>query len=168
MADALGALTSLTRLGLPVCPPLSSTALRAIAALPRLRALDVSDCENLTDDAAAELPRLSETLTDLNLDGCRAVTDRGAASLGALTALRELNLGNCPEVTDAGVASLRALTGLERLSLRGCCLITDAGMEQLLPLVRLQELVVEGCKMVTRECRSKVVEELPRLARYSC
>ena len=168
MAAALGALTSLTRLGLPVCPPLSTTALRAIAALPRLRDLDVSDCGNLTDAAAAELPRLAETLTDLSLDGCASVTDRGAASLGALTGLRALNLGNCPEVTDAGVASLQALTGLERLSLRGCCRITDAGMQLLLPMVRLRELVVEGCTSATRECRRKVVKELPRMSRYSC
>jgi hypothetical protein len=49
-------------------------------------------------------------LTSLDLTGCEEVTDEGMRALSSLPALASLDLRHCFKVTDAGVQALRNAT----------------------------------------------------------
>jgi hypothetical protein len=107
--------------------------------------------ENVTDDKLATLAWLFR-LKMIDLTRCDHITDRGAASLGAYSELRELHLGRKryewatkeeppvgPHLTDRGLSALANLTKLEILSLEGTE-ITDEGLKSLSRMTRLEIL----------------------------
>jgi hypothetical protein len=46
------------------------------------------------------------SLTDLNLDGCKGITDTGLQYLSSLSALAQLSLSGCDKLTCAGLENL--------------------------------------------------------------
>jgi hypothetical protein len=107
------------------------------AHLRGLRAVDLSDCAQLTDAHLALMPELQR----LVVNGCdqAALTDAAFAHLGGR--LRFLVCGNCPQLTSAALAPLR---GLETLVCWNCCneRLGDAGLAF---LRGLRTLVMGGC-----------------------
>ena len=87
---------------------------RAIAALPQLRRLEISQCQSLTDTAACELTRL--------------------------TGLQELCLSNSSRVTDIALSTLvRAMPEMSILDLSGCHLhVSDVSMHAMADMSKLQ------------------------------
>lgn len=77
IATLADSLTALQHVDLRLCEGLGDASLAAVATLPRLRTLDVSFCERLTDDGLLHLvvphSPLLTTLRSLNLRNCRGV-----------------------------------------------------------------------------------------------
>ncbi|MCX5769051.1 MAG: SUMF1/EgtB/PvdO family nonheme iron enzyme [Candidatus Hydrogenedentes bacterium] len=102
--------------------------LQPLENLPRLEALDLADCDKLTN----LLPLAHLTcLKSLTLEGCRKVDD--LTPLRHLTGLRQLKLAECSNITD--LRPLTNLTGLEFLDLSFC-----KGIKDVSPLHNLSHL----------------------------
>jgi Leucine-rich repeat (LRR) protein len=123
---------------------IDDAALDHLRALSGLRELNLFGCRNVTDAGLVrlrELPNL-EVLTLSNT----AVTDAGMIHLTGSTRLRELRLFGCSNVGDAGVTPLRLLPGLQLLELSRTG-VTDAGMARLAGLPELRVLELAGTKV---------------------
>jgi hypothetical protein len=109
---SLASFAGLSSLNLAGRNPLKATNLSALATLKSLR--------HLTLDAAATDPVLQslETLTQLSvLDLNRApISDAALERIGSMRGLRDLNLQGCRNLTDFGFAKLQALKGLTKLN----------------------------------------------------
>jgi hypothetical protein len=145
------------------CHGLRDRGFRALAAMPRLRALAVS-CLNVSDEAVALLPGFPALRELTPMD----VPDAGYRHIGRCAALESLILMYCRDTTDAatehitGLANLTSyfnsyttitdrtprllasMDTLERVTFDTCHGLTDAGIAALARLPRLRELVVSG------------------------
>ena len=190
--NPLAALKSLQAFG---CKRLTLAGLRKLPCAQSLRVLDFRNCgvdgtdatafepfmrlrvlglrgRNISDVTVQSLSRLVE-MEDLNLSGCKLVTN--LAALSGMVALQVLDLSDCGTVTDAGLAGLTEqvldlrtlnLSGnrlvsdagvwtlahkLKRLRTLGLsrCTITDVGMGHLAQMVTLYVLELAGCTLIT-------------------
>jgi hypothetical protein len=153
------------------CPHLSGRGFAALAAMPALRGMALS-CQNVDDDALAELPRFPALRELLPMD----VSDAGFRHVGACENLESLwcmycqdtgdaatehiaplaNLKNYyagkTQITDRSLEVLGRMASLERLEFWQCAGITDSGIASLTSLPRLREIVLSGLPQVSREC----------------
>jgi hypothetical protein len=106
-----------------------------LAALTRLRSLDVGDCLSVTCTGLERLLRGCSGLEQLSLNGAHSIRDRGVAAVSRLPALSSLNLAGCRGITDVGVAELGACSVLRTL----CLANTKVGW--LLPCLQPQPCV---------------------------
>ena len=99
---------------LPCCVQVQQSGCAAIASLPELQRLEISQCQSLTDTAACELIRL--------------------------TALKQLCLSNSSRVTDIALSTLvKAMPQLVLLDLSGCHLhVSDISLYAIAGLGKLQ------------------------------
>jgi Leucine Rich repeat len=101
-------------------------------AVIRLLAMHPSACldaaEQMTDAVLADVSRI-ETITALDLGGCRELTDEGVKHLARLPGLKHLDLSGTA-ITDRGLQVLRDLPALETFSLAGTR-VTDEGVAHL-------------------------------------
>lgn len=116
---------------------ITDTGVSALADLP-LEELDLSECNQLTDEVAKQLCQL-KSLKKLNLFKT-AISDTGVAQLEQLSELRWLNLDQTG-ITDAALPHVGRLKKLEFLHL-GSTAITDQGMPDLVSLKSLKNLIV--------------------------
>jgi len=142
---------------LQVWAPVGDAALARVAELTSLEWLYL-DGELLTDAGLAHLARLT-TLRALDVRGAPAVTDRGAAALGAAKALTRLSLTRCRGVHGECFASLPA--SLEALDMASCALV-DEHLAELARLKQLRALNISGTK-VTNAGLSSLSGLLPAL-----
>jgi len=86
---------------------------------------------NSTDQKVCALIGACKNLKEVNLGGCRQVTDEGVSKLAAnCPGLTEVDLSGC-QVTDEGVSKLAAnCPGLTEVDLSGCQ-VTDEGVSKL-------------------------------------
>ncbi|KAE9452201.1 hypothetical protein C3L33_15889, partial [Rhododendron williamsianum] len=130
--------------------------------------VNLGNCVNLTDKVITVLAKLhGVTLEQLNLDGCKKVTD---ASLVAIADnclfLRELDASNC-EITNSGIAALASALqlNLQILSLSGCSSISDMSLAYLMELGRtLLGLNIQQCNAISGRMVDFLVERLWRLS----
>jgi Leucine-rich repeat (LRR) protein len=106
------------------CASIGLSCLRELAHLPLLRELDLSHNTQVTDEHMRLVAQLS--LTTLDVNNCRAITDESLFALSASSTLTSLTLAHCDLITDTG---LRSLSGgrLQRLDFSGCDLVTTEG-----------------------------------------
>jgi len=131
-----------------------------------LSKVNLRNCANLTDKVVSVMSKLhGVTLEELNLDGCKKVTD---ASLVAIAEnclfLRELDVSKC-EITDAGIAALASAVqlNLQILSLSGCSSISEMSLAYLLELGRtLLGLNIQKCNAISSIMVDFLVERLWR------
>lgn len=81
--------------------------MRSLAELPFLKALEISDCEQIDDKVFDELNVL-RPLTGLVLYNNAKITDAGLAKVKNLPKLTRLALSGSPSITADAVAKLRA------------------------------------------------------------
>lgn len=113
-------------------------SLRGVDDLPALRVLGVFGAHRLDD--LAELAGGPTGLTDLELEGCRGISDLGP--VGTRTQLRFLNASECGDV--ASLAPLGRLAELRRLYLYGSTKVLDGDLEPLTGLPHLEELRMQS------------------------
>jgi Leucine-rich repeat (LRR) protein len=97
---------------------LTDEDLKKVSQLTAVHTLEAKGSE-ITDDglsALANMPRLRK----LRLSQFSQVTDAGLAVLARLPELRELQLVSLPKITDDGLRHLAELTKLEKLQINGC------------------------------------------------
>lgn len=130
----------LTRLVLKGRPAVRS--LSGLDYLPHLRTLEVLGAAQLSDIGGMSNRNLVESLTRLNLEGCRLVTT--LAKIGKLVNLTYLN------VSEGGsIQSLTPLVGLQQLQalyLHSSTRIADNNLEPLLALKSLTDLRMQSRK----------------------
>lgn len=112
-----GFCTGLKELVLEDNPAVTDEGLSALAGMPSLERLSLSDCECVTDDGVCRLLAALPRLTWLGLGGCDRLTDVSAAAIARLTGLRTLDLSGCFNMTSAGIRGLSQLTRMEELFL---------------------------------------------------
>ena len=156
---------------------IGNTELESITLLQRLSSLNLSYCDQITDeglghlallipqpqieddDSDAELGNELEApvkfvlqlaqLTSLNLRGCDKITDTGLEHVAQLTQLTSLDLRSCAKITDTGLEHVAQLTQLTSLNLSGCYKITDTGLEHVAQLTQLTSLDLYDCGNIT-------------------
>eukprot|EP00455_Lapot_gusevi_P022301 TRINITY_DN23214_c0_g1_i1.p1 TRINITY_DN23214_c0_g1~~TRINITY_DN23214_c0_g1_i1.p1 ORF type:complete len:160 (-),score=3.85 TRINITY_DN23214_c0_g1_i1:58-513(-) len=122
-----------------------------VSFCPKLVALHLPYCENLTDDGIAHIASLHD-LQLLDVGSCKKITNTSMNTIALLPQIRHVDLSFCDGVTDDGVqclaSSLRCLTLLD---IGWCSRVSDDSLEAIVfspPL--LEDLNVCGCGM-TRE-----------------
>ncbi|CAL5355305.1 unnamed protein product [Camellia sinensis] len=128
--------------------------------------VNLSNCVNLTDKVVSVFARLhGVTLEQLNLDGCKYVTD---ASLVAIAEnclfLSELDVSKCT-ITDSGIAALACAEqlNLQILSMSGCSSISDKSLTSLVELGQtLVGLNIQHCNAIKSSTVDLLVERLWR------
>ena len=99
-------------------------------------------CGQMTDALLERVSRLDH-ITELDLEGSKALTDTGLWYLTRLPRLRRLNLGGCGRITDAGLEAISRLPELESLTL-AWTRVTDAGAAHLRACANLQMVDLSG------------------------
>lgn len=93
-------------------------------------------------------PFASSLLIDLDLAGCRQVTDKGLASLAGQSTLCHLVLDHCT-ITDDTAATLAGFRKLRTLSMRHCDTITFVTVASIGGLLQLVSLNLEMCSALS-------------------
>jgi len=96
----------------------------------------------------AELEKLKEltTLTHLDVDGCREVTDAGMEHLQGMNNLKWLNISHT-KVTEAGLKHLKSMTNLQTLFI--CCLYQADGRKKVSDeAVRELQEALPNCEII--------------------
>ena len=135
--------------------PGHDTAMRAIAALPRIRMLMAQDTE-ATDDGFTALSR-SKTMEYIWGRRCYNLTARGFAALSTMAALRGLSV-SCRNVSDDALAGLPSFPALRELMPMD---VADDGFRH---VGRCAELVALWC-MYCRETTDAATEHISGLTK---
>ena len=120
---------------------LNSTSIKglpALARLPKLTSLQLSNSWDFTDDDFVMVAHLTR-LKDLNMANLFGVTGSGIEHLSELTDLTHIQISG-PGFQDSGVQHLTALRALASLSIDHCVRFTAAGMQNLAAMSSLTAL----------------------------
>ena len=128
----------LRQLELTRCEQLTDDALARITVCASLQLLDLSYCSSLTDAALVHVATL-RSLQILSIESCARLTDNALSHLPALPQLHSLSLSFC-SFTDYGLQYLTHCTSLEFLQLCYTQQISGRGLQALIPLPKLINL----------------------------
>lgn len=93
--------TQLSALSLSKCSKMNDDMVAHIGQLSLLKKLHIKDTEKVTNQGLKKmLLGCSAVLEELNLEGCREITDDGLAAIADCNQLRSLTLNLLPEITD--------------------------------------------------------------------
>ncbi|KZC07444.1 F-box/LRR-repeat protein 4, partial [Dufourea novaeangliae] len=141
-----------------VSRPLDMKTGFSLIRLKRLRELDLSGCNRITDVSLKHAFAFPE-LKILNLSQCQQVTHVGLDYLSRNNpAIEDLNLNQCHNISDIGISYLaQRLHRLKRLLIQGCSQLTDHTLDS----------IKVYCKSLhyldTRYCRGMTVAGLESL-----
>ncbi|KAK1629403.1 hypothetical protein QYE76_003718 [Lolium multiflorum] len=144
---------------------ISKDCLPAIMKLPNLEVLSLVGCVGIDDDALASLENeCSKSLKVLDMSNCQNVTDEGVSSVvKAMPNLLELNLSYCCHVTPSMGKCFQMIPKLQTLKLEGCKFMTD-GLKYIgISCASLRELSLSKCSGLTDTDLSFVVSRLKSL-----
>lgn len=138
----------LEELNLRACDNVSDIGMSYLAAdsspngsTTTIRALDVSFCDKIGDQALMAISHGLFQLRSLSLSAC-SITDEGLDRVAkTLQELQTLNIGQCARVTDTGLKSLAEHSvNLKAIDLYGCTKITAQGLNKIMSLPKLATL----------------------------
>jgi hypothetical protein len=165
----LSSCSALRELSLAGCR-VTDEGLRALSCCRLLHSLNVTDCDDISDQGLVDLAAGCRGLQTIVLSRC-VVSDRGVVALAEhCTQLRDVVLFECTRVGDAGVAALATCCELRRLNLFGCKHVGDASVVSVARrCAQLELLVLSGCPITDEAVRPLLTH--PRLAElwlYGC
>ncbi len=146
--QSTGALVHLETLDLSCCTGITGRGLLHPQPLEHLRVLNLEGCSTLQEEALAALAAMP-ALEDLDLSETQ-ISGTGFLHFRNNTTLRTLSLEGCARFKSQTVLHLLNLEALEVLHL-GRTSIEDADLEQLQALRNLRELHLYGCAKVTAD-----------------
>lgn len=116
-----------------------------------LRAMDLTACEQIRDDAIERITDAAPRLRHLVLNKCRFITDRAVLAICKLGKnLHLVHLGHCSNITDAAVSHLvKACNRIRYIDLACCNLLTDVSVQQLATLPKLKRIGLVKCQAIT-------------------
>ncbi|CDK26353.1 unnamed protein product [Kuraishia capsulata CBS 1993] len=122
-------------------------------SLDRLRILDFTSCENITDKAIEKLVKYAPRLRNVVLSKCVMITDSALRSLAQLGKnLHYVHLGHCSNITDYGAIHLiKSCHRLQYLDFACCVQLTDETLIELAQLSRLRRIGLVKCGNITDE-----------------
>ncbi|XP_062203957.1 F-box/LRR-repeat protein 3-like isoform X2 [Phragmites australis] len=137
----------------------------SIMKLPKLEVLALVGCVGIDDDALGCLEKVcNKSLQVLDISNCQNVTDEGVSSvLKSIPNLLELNLSYCCPVTPSMVSSFQSIAKLQTLKLEGCKFMADGLKGIGRSCVSVKELSLSKCSGVTDTELSFVVSRLKNL-----
>ena len=155
----------LQALNLQDCQKLTDSSLLHIAVLPHLTTLNLSFSLHISDTGLSHLSRVPN-LTDLNLRSCENISDGGLANLCQVgPRLRTLDISFCDKVGNTGMGHVSQMSNLRTLSLSACD-ISDQGLVRIAnSLTHLVTLNLGQCSKISDESL-KVVSEKCTLIEY--
>ncbi|KAI9866756.1 MAG: SCF ubiquitin ligase complex subunit [Trichoglossum hirsutum] len=129
----------------------------AFLALPNdrtfdsLRILDLTACDQLTDNAVQKVINSAPRLRNLVLAKCRRITDRAVLAITKLGKnLHYVHLGHCAAITDKAVIQLvRSCNRIRYIDLACCHRLTDASIQKLAELPKLRRIGLVKCQAIT-------------------
>eukprot|EP01122_Echinamoeba_exundans_P008862 TRINITY_DN301_c0_g1_i2.p1 TRINITY_DN301_c0_g1~~TRINITY_DN301_c0_g1_i2.p1 ORF type:complete len:342 (+),score=16.46 TRINITY_DN301_c0_g1_i2:520-1545(+) len=135
-------LVNLKHLDLSGCEELTDQALGSISCLGNLRTLNLHDCSSLTAKGFRSALQPLTQLESINLTDTRVISRDSLPALTRLArSLRSLVLANC-DVTNPILKQLAELSELTRLDLSECHSVTDAAMDVFSHLPNLMDLTL--------------------------
>jgi len=156
--EAVGGLTTLEQLGLPIAT--TDAGLAHLANLTRIRKLALYH-EGITDRGLLYLSKWTEIET-LELE-LKQIDGLGLAAFAGCPNLKRLYLSRLTGMTDEGLAGVGRLVQLEQLSLPEQT--ADAGLKHLSTLVSLKDLTLEKTKITAAGLVP--LAQLPKLEQLS-
>lgn len=121
---------------------ISNELLLQLTQLPKMKSLELRNCDRLTDEGMAGLQGNTK-LHDVRFDDCDGLGDGAIQVAATWPALRVLDIVNGARVTDEGIAALRT-SRLTVLQLHDCPGIRGSGFEALAGHPTLEALDVSG------------------------
>ncbi|GMH43879.1 hypothetical protein BSKO_11813 [Bryopsis sp. KO-2023] len=140
--ESLPKLGNLASLNFAGWPDLKDKWLEVVSDVPRLTALDVSRCTNVTDQGWRSIAEISK-LEELHMQGCWRLRKLKTSSLSSLTFL---NLSGCVRVSNSALGSMSSLVRLETLDLSLCSSVTGAGLRKLACIESLTKIDLSEMK----------------------
>jgi hypothetical protein len=124
LIDVSPVLTRLTDLNLRGCDAVTDDGLASISSCSSLIRLDLKECDAVTEIGFHRFFRSSYVvpfLKALNLTRCASINDSCLLTMAShADALEELNLSGCRRITDVGVSALEDISSLHRVELKHC------------------------------------------------
>ncbi|CAL5223987.1 g6599 [Coccomyxa viridis] len=143
---------NLHTVGLRRATHLQDRALAALAAAngPRLKDVDLSGCQLVTDLGIRALTSSCRNLESVNVSSCYELSDAAFESLGTCSGLRSLDACGCEQLTDAGLQALaQGARDLRKVNLGWCEGVTEEGVRGLAHCCsNLEVLDLCGCVKV--------------------
>ncbi|KAK9463572.1 uncharacterized protein V1516DRAFT_613893, partial [Lipomyces oligophaga] len=128
-----------------------SRPLRTPIQLEALRVLDLSGCQEVTDNAVQRIIECAPKLRNLVLAKCLNISDRSMSYITKLgRSLHYIHLGHCGRITDAGVAELvRHCTRIRYVDFGCCPRLTNSAVRELASLPKLRRIGLVKCENIT-------------------
>lgn len=119
--------------------------------LEKLRIIDITDCNAITDKLVERLVRCAPRLRNVVLSKCLQITDASLRALAHLgRSLHYVHLGHCGLITDFGVQSLvRSCHRIQYIDLASCTQLTDWTLIELATLQKLRRIGLVKCNLIT-------------------
>ncbi|CAG0900151.1 unnamed protein product [Cyprideis torosa] len=98
---------------------------------PKLRHLDLSSCEAITDDGLTSIAKGCPLLESLNISWCDLITEQGTEAIArGCQRLKSVTARGCAFLTDSAICKLaRYCPLLEVINLQGCRALSDRSIE---------------------------------------
>ncbi|EIW73414.1 hypothetical protein TREMEDRAFT_26015 [Tremella mesenterica DSM 1558] len=171
LPELLSNLDYLRAVDLSGCIHLGDDAVKnLVASAPRIRNLTLSKCTNLTDAAVESICNLGRNLHHLQLGHCNQITDEAMGKLArACSRLRYIDLACCSSLTDLSVSELATnLLKLRRIGLVKVTNLTDAAVYALVERHETLERVhLSHCSNLSVEAITVLLNCVPGLIHLS-
>lgn len=143
---SLELLENLEDLNLSKCH-FAGAALGSLPKLPKLRSLDLSYNDLLTDNALSVLGKFKDSLEIISLTNCTKIMGYGLEFLKGLNKLKILKLDQCTSLAPDNLVHLHLLKNtLQFLDLSGCPNLSDDDLQKLYPLANLATVDLSACR----------------------
>lgn len=149
-----GSLSNLESLNLNGCQKISDEGVGAItSASPKLKSFSIYWNVRFTDVGTNYLVKNCKLITDLNLSGCKNITDQSLWLISQnFVELVELNLTRCVKITDSGLLHiLMKCSSLQSLNLYALSSLTDEAYKKIYLLTHLKFLDLCGAQNLSDE-----------------
>lgn len=119
--------------------------------LDKLRIIDVTDCNAISDRFVENLVRCAPRLRNVVLSKCMQISDASLRHLAKLgRSLHYIHLGHCALITDFGVQALvRACYRIQYIDLACCLQLTDWTLIELSGLPKLKRIGLVKCNLIS-------------------
>lgn len=143
--------SNITSLNLMDCIDVNDDTFEQLKRFTKLNHLNLSWCDEITDEGLQNYLPFAENLTRLDLSCCNGITNAGIRPLQMLKNLTQLDLSDNSNITDDGVGHLITIANLNNLNLEGLKKITNVSLQYLCQLTNLSTLNLKGLTKITNE-----------------
>lgn len=123
-------ISKLTHLAITRAPLLTSVALENICEL-KLLCLHLANCDNIKDNDLKILVQRCTTLSRLDIESSKIITNKGLDIISMHLYLHEIRLVAMPNISDIGIKTFINCINLNKMLIKNCGQITRKGIKEL-------------------------------------